>query len=140
MVRISNIELVRELMKNSRIPYTELARKFNVSEAAIRKRVERLKDEGIIRKFTVEVNPRKLGFDVVAILGIDVTPERYVFMLNMLKRMEEVVSLHTASGDHMIIMECWFKSSEEFSQFIRKIEGVEGITRVCPAIVIEKVK
>jgi len=140
MVRISNIDLIRELMKNSRIPYSELSRKFGVSETAIRKRVKRLKEEGVIRKFTVDVNPRKLGFEVVAIVGIDVRPERYVAIIEALKSKEEVVGLYTASGDHMIIAECWFRDSEEFSKFIRDVERMEGITRVCPAIVIEKLK
>ena len=85
MVRISNIKLIKILMTNSRMPYTRLAEMFGVSEAAIRKRLRKLEKDGIIRKYTVEVNPRKLGFDVNALIGIDTKPEFYTSVIEKLK-------------------------------------------------------
>ncbi|OYT61550.1 MAG: hypothetical protein B6U69_03385 [Thermofilum sp. ex4484_15] len=89
---------------------------------------------------TIEVNPRKLGFEFDTFIGIDVRPERYINVLEKLKSLKEVISLYSSSGDHMALIRCWFRSSGELVNFVRKLRKVEGITRVCPAIVLERIK
>ncbi|MEM1977252.1 MAG: Lrp/AsnC family transcriptional regulator [Nitrososphaerota archaeon] len=140
MVRISDQELLKMLMENARMSYVEIARALNVSEAAVRKRVKRLEDLGIISRYTIEVDPRKLGYEVVAIIGLDADPEHLLSVMDELKKREEAVRLYLTSGDHMLVAECWFKSSQELSSFIRRLESREGVKRVCPAIVLERLK
>jgi len=50
------------------------------------------------------------------------------------------MSLYSASGDHMILVECWFRNSSELTSFVDWIKGLEGVTRICPAIILEKIK
>ena len=58
MVRISNHNLIRLLMENARASYVEIAEKLGVSEAAVRKRIKRLEDLGVIRRYTIDLDPR----------------------------------------------------------------------------------
>lgn len=140
MVRISDPEIIQILMRNARTPYVKIAKMLGVSETAIRKRVKKLEKRGVIKRYTIEVDPKKIGFEIRALIGIDTKPERFISTLEKLKVMEEIISLYSASGDHMILAECWFKDSRELTAFIRKLEDMEGVTRVCPAIILEKVK
>ena len=50
------------LQENSRLSYTEIANELKISEATVRYRVKKLTDAGIISKFTVLLDPRKIGF------------------------------------------------------------------------------
>jgi Lrp/AsnC family transcriptional regulator for asnA, asnC and gidA len=140
MVRISNLDLLLALKENSRTPYVELARRFGVSETAIRKRVRKLEQEGVIRKYTIEVDTRKIGFDINAIIGVDAKPENYMQVLEKMKKMKDVMCMCSSSGDHMILCECWFKNSSELSDFVKKLKKVEGVTKICPAIKTEQIK
>ncbi len=140
MVRISEIKLIKELMKNARVPFTRLARKFKVTEAAIRKRVKKLEEQGIIEGYTINVNLRKLGYKIHALIGVDTKPESYIHVINKLKRDKDIISLYSSSGDHMIMMEVWLKDSEELAKFVKKLEGIKGVTRVCPAVMLERIK
>jgi len=140
MVRISNHNLIKLLMENARASYVEIAEKLGVSEAAVRKRIRRLEDLGVIRRYTIDLDPRRLGYEVLAIIGLDVEPEHLLKVMEELKGREEVVRLYLTSGDHMLIIECWFENSQEFSSFIKGLESREGIRRVCPAIVLERFK
>ncbi len=140
MVRISNLELIKLLKENSRTSFVKLAEHFKVSETAIRKRVKKLEREGVIKKYTIEVDPRKIGFEINALIGIDTKPENYISTLEELKKMQEVISMYSASGDHMILVECWFKDSEELARFIKKLGEIKGVIRICPAIILEKIK
>ena len=140
MVRFSDFELIKLLMENSRTPYVKLGELLGVSETAIRKRVKRLEEEGVIRRYTIEVDPKKLGFKVNALIGLDTVPERLIAVIEELKAMEDVLSLYSASGDHMLLLECWFKDSEELARFVKSLESIRGVTKVCPAIILEKLK
>ena len=140
MVRFTDLELIRALREDSGRSYVELARIFCVTEAAIRKRIKRLKSEGVIKKFTIEVDVRKLGFEVHTLIGLDASPDKLIHVLEDLKCMDEVVSLYTSSGDHMILVECWFKNMDELSSFIKRLNNKDGVVRVCPAIILEKIK
>jgi Lrp/AsnC family transcriptional regulator for asnA, asnC and gidA len=139
MVRISNIDLIRELEKNPREHFTVIARKFNVSEAAIRKRIKNLLQLGIIR-FSVEVDYKKVGYNSVAIIGIDTQPEHFIRVLEMLKRNKDIKDLYSSTGDHMILVKVVFKSSKELNNFIKRLEKNRAIKKVCPAIILERIK
>jgi len=140
VVRISNLEILRLLRENSRMPFLRMAEMLGVSETAVRKRVRKLEREGVIRRYTIEMDLRKLGFKVNALIGVDTQPEHYLSTLERLRGMEEVMSLYSSSGDHMILIESWFRDSEELTEFVRRLESLEGVTRVCPAIILEKIK
>jgi len=140
MVRISDLELLKLLVENSRRPYVELAKHFGVSETAIRKRIKKLEKSGAIRKYTIDIDPKKVGFEIDVLIGIDTKPESYIRVLKKLKGMEEIRTLRTSTGDHMILLECWFRNSDELSEFIAKLEWEEGIIKICPAIILERIK
>ena len=140
MVRISNLELLKKLKENSRVSYVSLAQHFKVSETAIRKRIRKLEEDGVIIKYTLQVNPKKIGFDVDALIGVDTKPEKYVQTLESLRQMKEVMTMCSSSGDHMLMVECWFQTSSEFTKFVKMLEKMDGVTKICPAIINEKIK
>ncbi|MCD6464472.1 Lrp/AsnC family transcriptional regulator [Candidatus Woesearchaeota archaeon] len=142
MVWISDKDLflIQTLTENARTAFVKIAEKLNVSETTIRKKVKQLLKEGVIEKFTLQVNPKKLGFEITGLIGVDTKPEAYVQTLEELKQLREVKKLWSTTGDHMIMAECWFKNSSELMQFIKKLEFNPNITKVCPAIIVERLK
>ncbi len=128
------------LKEQGRIPYVNLAQMLKVSEATIRYRVRNLLEKGIIKRFTVEIDPAKLGFRSRAVVGIDADPEDFLSVINKLMGIEEIKGLATSTGDHMMIAEVWARSSEELLQIINKIGEIKGIKRICPAIILEELK
>jgi len=140
MVRISNLELIKLLKENSRVSFVDLAKHFKVSETAVRKKIKKLEEDGVIMKYTLQVDPKKIGMNVDALIGIDTKPEKFIDTIEKLKGMEEVMTLCSSSGDHMILIECWFENSRMLMKFVKSLESMEGITRTCPAIIVEKIK
>ncbi len=140
MVRISNLNLLKILQKNSRTPAVEIAHRLGVSETAVRKRLRKLEEDGTIRGYTVDADPRKIGYEVDALIGIDAKPEALLEVAEKVGKMKEVMSLHSSSGDHMLMMECWFRDSKELTRFTKKLKKIKGVTRICPAVMLEKLK
>ena len=140
MVRISDLDLIRILKEDARTPFTRIAEKFGVSETAIRKRVKKLLNKGVIKRFTIEVDPKKLGFEVTALIGVDTEPEAFISVIEKMREIEKVISLYTSTGDHMLLLEGWFKNTEELVKFVEELQKIKGVTKVCPAIILEKIK
>ncbi len=139
MAKINIKDLIKELVKDSSIKNTELAKKFNVSEAAIRKRIRELEKRGMIANYTVNINPRLCNL-VFAIIGFDVKPEYYSKVMRELKRNKEILMLYSSTGDHMFMAFCLFDTIKDLDNFINQLKRIKGITRICPAILIEPVK
>ncbi|MBR9702852.1 Lrp/AsnC family transcriptional regulator [Candidatus Woesearchaeota archaeon] len=102
--------------------------------------MRKLETKGIIQQYTIRVDPKKLGKEVIAMVGIDTTPESYMKIVDDMGKRSEVKAGHTVSGDHMIQLECWFENSEKFKEFMQELEDMKGITRLCPGVVLEKFK
>ncbi|MEM2338294.1 MAG: AsnC family transcriptional regulator, partial [Candidatus Bathyarchaeia archaeon] len=50
-------KILKLLQEDARLPFLEIAQKLRLSESTIRKRVQALKEKGVIKRFTVEINP-----------------------------------------------------------------------------------
>ena len=129
------------LRKNARTPFTEMAKIIGVSEGTIRKRVENLERTGVIKRYTVEVDPLKLGYNTITILGLDVEPQHFLSVAEELSELDEVMWVYTSTGDHMIMAEIWTTDTKELSDLISsKIGTIEGVRKLCPAILMERIK
>ncbi|WP_281175709.1 HTH-type transcriptional regulator LrpA [Palaeococcus ferrophilus] len=129
------------LTKDARTPFTEIAKVLGISETAVRKRVKSLEERGVLKKYTIEADPGKLGYNLVSITGVDTVPEKIFDVATKLKEFEFVRSLYLTSGDHMIMAEVWARDGEDLADIIsNKIGRLEGVTKVCPAIILEKLK
>ncbi len=140
MVRISELEILKLLRKNARMSFVEMSKKLGVTEAAVRKKIKRMEKEGIILGYTVFANPKKIGYEIDALIGIDAMPEKMMSVMRILKKNSDVINMYASSGDHMLMIECWFKNHDELAKFINYLENLDGVTRVCPATILEKLK
>ena len=66
-----SMQIIRELQRDGRRPYTSIARAVGLSEAAVRQRVQRLLDAGVMQIVAV-TDPLRVGFHRAAMVGIRV--------------------------------------------------------------------
>jgi len=140
MLIVTDTQLLNKLTEDSSRTWKELAKEFNISDTAVRKRVKKLRDEGIIKRFTIEIDQSKLGYEFTSFIGFDIQAELYIDILEEVKNWEEVRSIFQTSIDHDFLMECWFKNNEGLTDFIGRLEKLNGVTMVCPATVIRRLK
>lgn len=133
--------ILEMLEEDGRRSFTEIADRLHVSESSIRKRVSALQREGVIKRFTVKVDAAKSGFNTVAIVGVDADPARLLQVAQKLCDFKEVKCVATSTGDHMVMLEIWTRSGRELTKLIsERIDKIEGVKRICPALILEKLK
>lgn len=86
------------------------------------------------QKFTIEINPSKIGINTVAIGGVDVDPSKLLQTAQKLCKIKEVRSVATSTGDHMIMTEIWAKNGRELTKIMSERIGIiEGVKKICPS-------
>ncbi|HHF56687.1 MAG TPA: Lrp/AsnC family transcriptional regulator [Thermoplasmatales archaeon] len=134
-------KILEILQKNARTPYTQIAKDVGLSEGAIRKRIESLEKRGIIKRYVAIIDPRKIGYNSITLLGLDAEPTKLLEIANEIAGIEEARNVYLTTGDHMIMAEIWARDGKELSEILaNKVSKIEGIKRICPAIVLEKIK
>ena len=120
-------KIVEYLQDDGSTSDVKLASLLGVSDSTARRRRLRLIEEDVIRVVAV-ANPFKLGFEVIAIIGIIVTRNMLQQVESALVLMPHVRFVGATLGRYSLMVEAWFKSSEEFLQFMTaSLAQVEGI-------------
>ena len=96
-------KIIEMLQTNGRSPNARIAREVGVSEGTVRRRLRRLVQDEIIRVVAVP-DPEKMGFNTVALVGIQADPDKIDDVARMLAQLDETqyVSLTTGSFDIFI--------------------------------------
>ncbi|MEM5813037.1 MAG: Lrp/AsnC ligand binding domain-containing protein [Candidatus Aenigmatarchaeota archaeon] len=131
-------EILKSLLKRN-ASKKEIAKKMKITEIAVRKRIKNLENKGILLGFKAVVNYRKADLPF-SITGLDVEPEKLLVVIEKLRVFDEIVSIYLSSGDHTIILEILCDTMEELRELHEKINKMDGVKRICPAIVTELIK
>ena len=135
-----DVKILVELAKNSRIPATRIAKMLGISDVAVKKRLAKLEKGGYIKGYQIVVDPVKLGFRVVAYIGVNIDSDKIIEVAQKLASWDDVVYVAVTSGDHDVMAEVWAKSSNEMHEKLEKIRQLEGVRNVYPAIVLDVIK
>ncbi len=121
--------LIRELQADGRASYAALGRAVRLSPAATRVRVQRLLREGIIEIVAV-TNPLALGFETMAMLGIEVEGDiREV--ANLIDPLPEVSYVVIAAGRYDLLVEIVCAHADDLFPFVNeRIRSLPGVRRV----------
>lgn len=104
-----------------------LAEQLNVSSSTIRRRINNLVNQGIVR-FAVLVEPTKSGFSLRALIAFNIAHENLNQVIEVLARKPEVKGLAVTTGRFDVIALAWFTSTETLFRFmeneVSKLQGV----------------
>ena len=70
----TDVEILRLLAEDGRRPYSEIAERVDLSPPAVSDRVERLREQGVIRRFTVDIDRSKLRESSPVLVTLEVRP------------------------------------------------------------------
>jgi len=115
-------EILDILKEDGRASYTNVAEKVGVSEGTVRNRVERMIEEGVIEKFTVEINQSK---KVKAFVSVNVSTSRE--FNEILEEFPNEVEAYELAGDIDLIAEISRDTSEDINDAVDIIRGIEGV-------------
>nr|WP_263327282.1 winged helix-turn-helix transcriptional regulator [Neobacillus sp. Marseille-Q6967] len=136
MLDSTDMRILDELSKNSRITMKELGEKVHLTGQAASARVAKLEDNGVIEGYTIKVSHIKLGFFIHAMIHIYTKSAYHEPYLSYIKTQEAyIMNNYKISGESCYLLECKFPSNEELDKFLK---GLNNYVNYKLTIVINK--
>lgn len=114
-------KLVRRLEKNARTPVAELARALGMSAPAVAERMKRLEEGGVIRRFTVDIDPAALGYPLSAYVRIRPTTGQVSKIAELVGTLPEIVECDRITGDDCFLARAVVRSVGELERLIDRL-------------------
>lgn len=139
--KLDNVDhqILDMLIENSRIPFTDIAKKHNVSAGTIHVRVKKMEEAGIITGSSLNVDYKKLGYSFIAYVGIFLNKTSQTkFVLERLKTIPNVTVAHITTGKFNIFCKIRAKNTSHAKDIIYQIDDIEGVLRTETMISLEE--
>jgi DNA-binding Lrp family transcriptional regulator len=133
-------ELIRLLSLDARQPAAELARVLNVSRATVQNRIDRLRADGTIRRFTVDLGQPADSTLIEALVLVSLAPGDSRKTIAQLKKLTEVVALTSANGAYDFIMELRVSSLKRLDEVLMDIRRMPMIADTHSSIRMNRFK
>ena len=137
MIDDKDRELLRVLRENSRLKTNLVARKVRMPRTTVYHRIKKMKEEGIIKKFTIVPDYSKIGSPVTAFILVSFLPTMDVKQREVaeeISKLKGVYEVHLISGEWDMILKVRSSSLEKIGELVidnlREIRGV-GKTVTC---------
>jgi DNA-binding Lrp family transcriptional regulator len=125
---VIDLQILNLLKENSRAKLTKLAADVNLTPAAIKHRIERLVECGIIDRFTISINYKKVGFEILAYIVVHATSKDNISSITIsLKKIPEITKISVLMGDPDFIAEIRVNDLNMLINLIKKISQIEEI-------------
>jgi Lrp/AsnC family transcriptional regulator, regulator for asnA, asnC and gidA len=123
--------LILLLQRDGRLSLAELAKQVGAAEGTVRRKFNRLLEEGVIRIAAV-TDPFKVGVEAPVSIGLRVEPIRIREVVARLAELPQVRKIVGTAGEHDIIVECYFPSRRELNDFLTdrlgQLPGIQNRT------------
>lgn len=113
--------LIALLSDNARLPIAELARSVGLSAPSVAERLRRLEEDGVVKAYRVEIDPRALGYTLTAIVRIRPLPGQLHSIEKLLVESPEVVECDKVTGDDCYVARYLLRSIEELDPILERI-------------------
>ncbi|ASA78404.1 MULTISPECIES: Lrp/AsnC family transcriptional regulator [Thermococcus] len=127
----TDLRLLRELKENARENIASLSKKLGIPRTTVHYRIKKLVEEGVIEKFTVKPNYKKLNLGTTAFILARYEPDSGLSQREVAERiaaLEGVYEVHIIAGEWDLLIKVRAPSSEEVGKIVvdrlREIKGV----------------
>ncbi|AKH97871.1 Lrp/AsnC family transcriptional regulator [Halanaeroarchaeum sulfurireducens] len=129
--------ILRELQRNARTPYSEIARRIDMSSATVHDRVKRMEEEGVIRGYHADIDPTAVDLSVEAVIGFRIEQGRSSETLDRLEDLEEVQEVLLTTGEWDALVQLVARDTNALRTLMfDRISSIEGVERTQTMVVL----
>lgn len=115
----TDLKIIKELRKNGRASYREVAEKVGIAPGTVQNRVKELEDKEIIKSYHATVDWEKLGYEITAIIAMEVESRSIDKIVSKIKQNPNVYGVYTIAGEFDLFIAVKFKSMQNLNKFVR---------------------
>lgn len=137
----TNYQILKWLNKNARMNASEIASRINLSVSTVIERIKKMEREGIIKGYSVELNPAKLNKDVLAIMLISIEHPKYnKTFINAIADNNNITECMYIAGDADYMIKIVTDNTKSLESTLNYIKSIEGVAKTRTNIVLSMPK
>ena len=131
MLDKTDINILNQLLDNSRVSTTQIAKSISISNVATQQRITKLENAEIIKGYTAKLDYRKLGYKSVAYLGIFLEKAKnYQDVIDQLNKVDLISEAHFTTGTYSIFAKIYAKDNLHLMEVLSEhVQSIDGISR-----------
>ena len=136
----TDLRIISMMLEDAKTSYAEIGKELHVSGGTVHVRLKKLSEMGVITGSKLKVDFSKLGFDVIAFVGIFLEKSQYYAnVISDLNEIPEVISAHYTTGNYSIFTQILCKDTDHLREILStKVQQIEGIQRTETFISLEE--
>jgi Lrp/AsnC family leucine-responsive transcriptional regulator len=111
-------KIIGELATDGRVSFAELGRRVSLSSPAVAERVQRLERSGVITGYRAEIDPRRLGYQLTAIVRIKPAPGQLARIPELAGAIPEIGECHRITGEDCFYLKVFLRSIDELGSLL----------------------
>lgn len=129
--------IVALLRDNARRSYGDIGRHVHLSAPAVKRRIDRLERDGVIRGYTAVVDAARFGWRAEAFVDLycegTITGEA---IKSAVEGEPNVVAAHTVAGEASALLHVMAQDTKDLEQVLERIRATDGVTRTVTEVVL----
>jgi Lrp/AsnC family transcriptional regulator for asnA, asnC and gidA len=122
--------ILEALQEDARTPFSEIARRIDMSSATVHDRVNRMEDAGVIEGYHAKVDPKALDYGISSIVGLQVEQGQEQETLERLEEIPGVQEVHLTTGSWDVLMRVYAEDADELRRLMfDNIAQMDGFAR-----------
>lgn len=135
-----DLKILRSLQSDARKSYRDIASELNVAVGTVYNRVKKLMDAGILKGYTVVLDPSRLGYDLTALILIQADGAHLVEVENELAKLKDAVAVYDITGEFDVAVIAKFKTRDALNKFVKNLLKIPYIKRTSTSMVLNVIK
>ncbi|GAB1855599.1 winged helix-turn-helix transcriptional regulator [Flavobacteriaceae bacterium MHTCC 0001] len=132
-------QILDMLIDNTRIPFTDIAKKLLISAGTVHVRVKKMEESGIIRGSSLTLDYKKLGYSFIAYVGVYLNnTSQTQQVLEHINDIPFITVAHITTGKFNIFCKIRARNTEHAKEVIFKLDEIEGVYRTETMISLEE--
>ncbi|NKI68607.1 winged helix-turn-helix transcriptional regulator [Collimonas pratensis] len=121
MINNMDQRILEILQGDARISLKDLAAQVGLSSPSVSERLQRLEERGVIRAFTIDIDPQALGYQLQAIVRIRPLPGKLQAVQKLIEQTPEFCECDKVTGEDCFIARLFVRSIAQLDQIIDRI-------------------
>lgn len=135
-----DLRILRLLNADARKSFREIAKAVDASLSTVSNRVRKLEQEGIITGYAPILNEGRLGYDVLAVVGVKIHKGKLLDVQRRIAKDDRVTHVYDVTGEWDSIVVVRLKNTRELDAFIKRLGSMEYVENTYTQVVLNVVK